>query len=239
MYKIIVIASVSLFLSFTAIASEKVTGRACYKYSNEESINQAKDIALSMAKRDALEKHPVFIEGTSSIKDGAFRNKLIGYLTTDILFKLEITDQEEQVARKKVCTRIKAELIVSNLKNNIVAHVNRYRQENKNISTGLPENFWGKVLKTSIWEGFLLVTLICKERYSYPKVMITHYDSDGIPDYTNTQEATKMSLKTIQLKLKKNKLIQDGYCRPKEVKRVILPLPNDSSYTYSFDLVNK
>ena len=37
------------------IGGEVITGKGCYRFSDQESISVAREIALSMAKRDALE----------------------------------------------------------------------------------------------------------------------------------------------------------------------------------------
>ena len=54
---------------FDAAATEIVRGTACYRFSDNESLNAAREIALSMAKRDALESNSVFVESTSNLEN--------------------------------------------------------------------------------------------------------------------------------------------------------------------------
>ena len=145
--KIIRIAVTILSLVPTLLsAGEIVSGEACYRFSDQDSIQVAKDIALSMAKREALEGYSVFVESTSAVENFTLKNDLISSLSVAVLRIMKITETQD-LANRKICTEISAEIEPLEIKERVTAAINRFRQQNMNIQTGLPETKWGKVLK--------------------------------------------------------------------------------------------
>jgi hypothetical protein len=65
----LIIALLVLLYPITAFGAETIIGYACYRYSDNESINSARDIALSMAKRESLEKYQVFVASKSTVEN--------------------------------------------------------------------------------------------------------------------------------------------------------------------------
>lgn len=176
-------------------ASEIIKGHACYHYSDNESINVARDIALSMAKRDALESYSVFVQSTSSVENSVLRNDLIASLTVGVMRNLRIINKEEDIESKQVCRTIQAEIEPLAIKREIEAKIKIYKQKKANFPTGLPESEYIKVLKTGYSgyqrldgsiDGSFIVTTLCKQTSS-SMVIITWYDKDGIPDYTEQE----------------------------------------------------
>ena len=62
---------------YVMFGTQTITGKACYRFSDQESIQTARDIALSMAKRDALEGTEVYVNATSTVENNTVRNQII------------------------------------------------------------------------------------------------------------------------------------------------------------------
>ena len=208
-------------------AGEIVKGKACYRFSDQDSIQAARDIALSMAKREALEGYSVFVESTSTVQNSTLKNDLISSLSVAVLRKMKIVQQKEDLANRKICTEISAEIEPFEIKQRVTATINRFRRQNMNIQTGLPETKWGKVLKAEERGEKLRVVVECKKEkkdYSdlndYNKtiyIRITHYDTDGIPDKQDSDAHSCFSKGQI--------LVYN------------LELPTYKNFTYSFEFL--
>jgi hypothetical protein len=209
-------------------AAETISGQACYRFSDNESIAAARDIALSLAKRDALERYAVFVDSTTTVENAALKNDLITSLTGAVLRKLAITDQKDDLQGREVCRSIVAEVEPVEVKSQVVAKINAFRIRSANVDTGLPENERVKILKvehrpcketTTRFSGEKCVRIVgqCKAKYLQDFVRITWYDSDGIPDNSYSE----------------------GYGRclgnVGDIFHVGLPLP-PPEFTYSIDL---
>ncbi|MBU2645363.1 hypothetical protein KKI24_11710 [bacterium] len=175
---------------------ETITGYACYRYSDNESINEARDIALSMAKREALEKYQVFVASTTTVENSVLMNDLISSLSAGVLKNLRITKKTEDLDKKNVCREITAEVEPVEIKQRIVSKINVYKQKHSNFQSGLPENERLKVLKvmtvaphTSDYIGALKIVVKCKIK-NWPVMRLTYYDKDGIPEGMYKQEKT-------------------------------------------------
>lgn len=142
------VALLCVLASHTAIA-EVVTGKACYRYSDNESLTTAREIALSMAKRDALEGNSVFVESTSNVENMTLKNDLITNLTTGYLKNLRVLEETEDFGLREVCRTVQAEVEPIEVKQQITARIRQFTDLNKDRS-GLPR---GKYLRVvNAWE---------------------------------------------------------------------------------------
>ena len=82
---------VGVFQAPLVIGGEIITGKACYRFSDQESIAAARDIALAMAKREALEGYSVFVNATTTVENYTMKNNLITSITAANLNNLKIT----------------------------------------------------------------------------------------------------------------------------------------------------
>ena len=198
------VALLCVLASHTAVA-EVVTGKACYRYSDNESLTTAREIALSMAKRDALEGNSVFVESTSNVENMTLKNDLITNLTTGYLKNLRILEETEDFGLREVCRTVQAEVEPIEVKQQITARIRQFTDFNKD-RTGLPRGEFLRVVNA--WEdkqGRLNVIaemhsysgLANRQRnagYSAPKVeldvKVTLYDSEGYP--ADQQRVEKM-----------------------------------------------
>ena len=222
-FTIILLSFIPTFLD----AGEIVRGKACYRFSDQESIQAARDIAMSMAKREALEGYKVFVESTSTVQNFTLKNDLISSLSVAVLRKMKITKQTEDLAKMKICTVITAEIEPFEIKQRVTVAINRFRRQNMNIQTGLPETSWGKALKAEERQGKLRVVVQCKARDDSirgSRVRVIHYDTDGIPD-----QQDEMSLRAC---------CEIRWCKNKgDILVFLLDLPTSKNFTYSWELV--
>lgn len=184
-----------LLASQTAVA-EVVTGKACYRYSDNESLTTAREIALSMAKRDALEGNSVFVESTSNVENMTLKNDLITNLTTGYLKNLKVFEETEDFGLREICRTIQAEVEPVEFKQQITARIRQFTDLNKD-RTGLPRGEFLRVVNA--WEdGSGNLNVVAElhtqtesaKNYkevtgsSPPKkwrVKVTFYDSEGYP----------------------------------------------------------
>ena len=192
-FKLLIVGSL---LASQMAAAEVVTGNACYRYSDNESLTAAREIALSMAKRDALEGNSVFVESTSNVENMTLKNDLIANLTTGYLKNLKVLEETEDFGLREICRTVQAEVEPVEVKQQITARIRQFTDLNKD-RTGLPRGEFLRVVNA--WEdssGELNViaelhrqddhqkdfkrvagTSIAKSR----KVKVTFYDSEGYP----------------------------------------------------------
>lgn len=141
-------ALLCVLASHTAVA-EVVTGKACYRYSDNESLTTAREIALSMAKRDALEGNSVFVESTSNVENMTLKNDLITNLTTGYLKNLRVLEETEDFGLREVCRTVQAEVEPIEVKQQITARIRQFTDFNKD-RTGLPRGEFLRVVNA--WE---------------------------------------------------------------------------------------
>lgn len=189
-HSIIILTLLTILNPVITIGAETISGFACYRYSDNESINAARDIALSMAKREALEKYQVFVASTSTVENSVLMNDLISSLTAGVLKNLRITKKTEDLGKKEVCREITAEVEPIEIKQRIIAKINVYKQKHSNFQSGLPENNYLKVLKVVNipynkygYIGKLKIVVKCKKHAGWDiKMRLINYDQDGIPE---------------------------------------------------------
>ena len=93
-----------------AIASsyETIKGSACYKYGDNETPLIAKDMALELAKRRAIETYKVYVSSTTEIVNLKLESDIINSLTGAYLYGLKITKESE--LGREVCVWIEAKV---------------------------------------------------------------------------------------------------------------------------------
>jgi hypothetical protein len=180
------ITVLTILLAGVANAAETIKGHACYHYSDNESINAARDIALSMAKREALESYSVFVESSSVVENHVLKNDLIATLTAAVLKNLKVIGKSEDTKNRKVCRTIQAKIEPLDVKSQIETKIKVYKRKKSNFPSGLPENRNIKVLKVIDVKSELFLTAWCKRQAIQGKAMLTWYDKDGIPSQTQT-----------------------------------------------------
>ena len=119
--------SASLFSNLYGM--EIVKGSACYRFSDSESIKVAREIALSMAKREALESYEVFISSTSAVENYTLKNDIIMNLSMGILKNVKINDKSDNLEQRKICRSITAEISPIEMKETIQAKAQAEQQQ--------------------------------------------------------------------------------------------------------------
>jgi hypothetical protein len=198
---------VSIFQAPMLIGGEIIKGKACYRFSDQESIAAARDIALAMAKREALEGYSVFVNATTTVENYTMKNNLITSITAANLNNLKITKKSENLAKREVCRAIQAEVDPIEIKEQVYKRVSMPNMAsgkiNTNFPTGLWENKYVKWLKAV--KGVcgreerpcFKIRYLCKKRKiinktywsnSKRKYKITCTDDEGIPTLIDSED---------------------------------------------------
>lgn len=175
------------------INAEEIKGRACYRFSDNESLLVARDIALSLAKREALESYSVFVESASALENAQLRNDLITSLSAGMMQGLRITDKREDLERREICISVQAEVKPVEVKKVITSRLNKWFGNEQNLPTGLPENETIRVVRVetdhcTMFSGppdkCVRFTILCKtpnDELSGNLFRAIWYAPDGIP----------------------------------------------------------
>jgi hypothetical protein len=185
---------VSIFQAPMLIGGEIIKGNACYRFSDQESIAAARDIALAMAKREALEGYSVFVNATTTVENYTMKNNLITSITAANLKNLKITKKSENLAKREVCRAIQAEVDPIEIKEQVYKRVSMPNMAtgkiNTNFPTGLWENKYTKWLKVKVVNKKLEIRFLCKKKEKIGadewqntprRYKITCTDDEGIP----------------------------------------------------------
>ena len=178
MKKIFLILIISILSGISQ--AEEIKGKSCYHYSDNEALNSAREIAISMAKRDALEGYAVFVNSTSTVENFTLKNDLITSLTGGLLKNLKIVEKNEDLNKRKICVKIRADVEPIVIKEQITSKINAFVRKKRNIPTGLPENDVFRVLK-SFTEGIYLKWITECKLEGCAEIRVFYYDKGGIP----------------------------------------------------------
>jgi len=176
---------VGIFQVPIVIGGEVITGKGCYRFSDQESIAVAREIALSMAKRDALEGYAVFVNATATVDNYVLKNSIISSVSASVLNNMKITSKKENLEKREVCRTISAVVEEIEVKKEITSRIKlSQKKKNINFDTGLHEDANIKVIKISkssnSYGEFIKIRALCKESH-YIGYKITYFDQEGLP----------------------------------------------------------
>jgi hypothetical protein len=193
----VLIGELLLVPEASLFAAETIHGRACYRFSGNESISIARDVALSMAKRDALEGYSVFVESFTGIENFSLKSDIISTVSAALLREVKVVGERQDPPVREVCLEITAIMEPIDFRQQVAAKINAFRREMANIPTGLnipsglPESPELRVVKVRTADcqqtrPCLVVTAVCKKRGQLVNIgaRLTWFDEDGIPDKT-------------------------------------------------------
>ena len=178
------------------IGGEVITGKGCYRFSDQESISVAREIALSMAKRDALEGYAVFVNATATVDNYVLKNSIISSVSASVLNNMKITSKKENLEKREVCRTISAVVDKIEVKKEITSRIRlSQKKKNLNFDTGLHEDRYIKVLKIKQkkdqYGDFIEMRVLCKisnswwrsnpTTHGHGRHSVMYLDEDGIP----------------------------------------------------------
>ena len=108
--KISIMASTGFLIAVTITLGEEIRGDACYRYSDNQSLQEAKTTVASLARRNALEKHRVFVSTISQVENFSLRKDIATTVAAGFLKNVKVLELTEDRANQKVCIRISAEV---------------------------------------------------------------------------------------------------------------------------------
>jgi hypothetical protein len=175
-----------VFQAAFVFGGEVITGTGCYRFSDQESISVAREIALSMAKRDALEGYAVFVNATATVDNYVLKNSIISSISASVLNNMKITSKKENLEKREVCRTISAVVEEIEVKKEITSRIRlSQKKKNLNFDSGLHEDKNIKILKIKKkkdrYGDFIEMRGLCKGGSGYPEFNIMYFDEDGIP----------------------------------------------------------
>ena len=190
---------IAYFSDSNVLAADHITGRACYHYSDNESLIAARDITLSLAKRDALESYLVFVQAASKLDNFQLKNDIVATITGGYLSNMRVLEEKEDVQKKEICRQISADIDPFTVKEQVQARITSQKLISENSPTGLPENKLLRVLKVDKRScgsrnevQCVFVSVLCKQEarhISGPR--LTWIDSNGMPEETYDDDFDK------------------------------------------------
>ncbi len=207
-----------------AAHAEPISGEACYVYGAGETLQAAKHIAISLAKRKALESYQVYAETTANMRDPQLRNELIANLTVRVMKELKILRVEENRENREVCSAVEAQVEPALLREQVSAVFSAFRNRKGQLNTGLPENEHLRIIRIDEFpctfdKKIQCLNLVAECRKNtfgerHP-IRIIWYDLDGRPAFS----------------IKK----RIGCERARDVENLVMRLP-PGGYTFNVDL---
>jgi len=109
----------------------RVEGKGCFVYGDHDTPASAKEKALILARRGAIESHKTFIRAKSSIDKLEIKEDIIDTLAAGYLYKTKILDMAED--GREICVSIEAYVNPTEI-NNILAKGGKQSIESKGIA---------------------------------------------------------------------------------------------------------
>ena len=204
--------------------AEPISGEACYVYGAGETPLAARHIAISLAKRKALEAYQVYAEVTANMRDPQLRNEIVANLTVRVMKQLKILRAEENREKREVCSAIEAQVDPALLREQVLAVFRAVHNRKGLLQTGLPESEYLRIIRIDEFpctfdEKIQCLNLVAECRKNtfgerHP-VRIIWYDTDGRPAFS----------------IKK----RIGCERARDVENLVMRLP-PGGYTFNVDL---
>ncbi len=87
-------------------AMRRVEGQGCFLYGDNDSPAAAKEIALKLAKRNALENYKTFVSSSSTVKNFVLEDDQVTTIALGNLYRTKIIDVNEK--GREICIKIEA-----------------------------------------------------------------------------------------------------------------------------------
>lgn len=175
---------------------DTVSGEACYFYGDRETLNAARFVAISLAKRDSLERYSVFMEATVNVRGAELKNRIVTVVSGRAMREVVVADKGENPGERTVCRGIEARVEPAEVKALIAAVVGADKFRNAPPATGLPENENVRVIKVEEVScpydnetSCLRVVAECRRNTfgSRQPLRVIWYDPQGAPTYSTRE----------------------------------------------------
>jgi len=139
----------SLGFGSSPSASDKkiVQGKGCYHYGDKETPIFAKDMALTLAKRNAIENYRTFIASQIEVENSTLTRRIITSLSEGYLHDLIIVKEEEQ--GRRFCIWITANVIPADIDEFIEKATYSHIERTKDVTL----DWKGKIIKVKGFGG--------------------------------------------------------------------------------------
>ncbi len=153
----------------------RVEGKGCFVYGDNDTPASAKEKALILAKRNAIESHKTFISSSTKIDSFELKEDLVNTLAAGYLYKIKTLDISE--TGRKICVQVEA-YINSDEIDDLLAKDGKLSAESKDFKLyGEWEVFKEKPSISSFTMG---KNHSVKWKYSVPKILDDTYAGLGL-----------------------------------------------------------
>jgi hypothetical protein len=173
----------------------QVEGKGCFVYGDHDTPASAKEKALMLARRDAIESHKTFIRAKSSIDKFELKVDIIDTLAAGYLYKTKILDVAED--GREICVSIEAYVNPIEI-DNILAKGGKQSIESKSIEIyGEWEAFDKRPSKSHLIKG---KDHSVTWKYHVPKIVEDTYAGIGMYMHTVVSMYEKKVLISLESK---------------------------------------
>ena len=186
-----------LFVSvLTAQKRVTIDGEAEYKFSDNETLIEAKSLCYNMALRNAVESYQIFVSSMTDVQNFQLRNDIIQTLSTGYLEDLTVVDERIDKNNNIIYYKLKAYIKPEPFKKALKQEVKRRSNFAKPAAVNK-----GKYLSIiNISERNGIINVVYKKNFGdnkignddcdyissggsscYSYIMIDYYDEDSIP----------------------------------------------------------
>ena len=158
-----------------------IEGEAEYKFSDNETLIEAKALCYNMALRNAVESYQIFVSSMTDVQNLQLRNDIIQTLSTGYLDDLTVVDEKIDKVNNSIYYKLKAyiqpEPFKKALKQQVARKINFVKPAS--IIRGVYLEIIN--IRESAGDIYVLYKQIYKSPTGRDDIMIDYFDSDGLP----------------------------------------------------------
>jgi formylglycine-generating enzyme required for sulfatase activity len=114
-------------------AEDTITGQYCYTYGDTESLVEARKTTKTLAIRDAIESHRVFVRSTSEVKDFQLSEDFIRTITLGSVRNVKVIEHTEK--GRTICETIQASVSPQELEGLIKREIGKKAPQDTPLQT--------------------------------------------------------------------------------------------------------
>jgi len=160
---------------------ERVQGKGCYSYGNDETPNEAIKKAEARARERAVSGYQVWVESSSKVKDFQLQEDVVHAISAGLLHKVSI--DEEVWKGREICVAISAEIDPDDVNTELTRRQNQQKTKKDVTSDDLtPDPAFGLKIELNkpdgrYLEGENLIVTVTSESDAYLK--LDYYQANG------------------------------------------------------------
>ena len=168
-----------------------IEGEAEYKFSDNETLIEAKSLCYNMALRNAVESYQIFVSSMTDVQNLQLRNDIIQTLSTGYLDDLTVVDEKIDKVNNSIYYKLKAyiqpEPFKKALKQQVARKINFAKPD------PITKGYYIEIINIRESDGDIYVLYKKIGENKYDVIMIDYFDRDGLP-ISGDKESTEYNL---------------------------------------------